>query len=84
MVPGDEEVAYDAASPSTPRAQAQKIPHPAWSQSVPMQLDSAGPSSSSNGQAEEKKDTYDESSDSSHQLNETDSKKEVWKKRKQM
>lgn len=81
MTTVDEELGYDAASPSTPRAQAQRVLHPALNQPIPMQLDSSGPSSS-NGHTDDN-NVQDESSDISHQLTETDSKKEVWKKRKQ-
>jgi hypothetical protein len=74
------ETAHDAASPSTPRAQAQNYLYPAASQPVPMQLD---PATTSNGYGVDS-DTLEESPDADHQITETDSRKEVWKKRKQV
>lgn len=76
----DKEKSVDAASPSTPRAQVKKTLHPVAAQTMSMQLDQA---SSSNGNSEDGSLTFP-SLHSLQQSTEADSRKEVWKKRKQM
>jgi hypothetical protein len=69
----------DAASPSTPRAQTQRNLYAEATPSIVKQLDQ---SPSSFGLAEES--VASTSTDGLSRPTESDSKKEVWKKRKQM
>lgn len=79
MASPDKGKNQEMASPSTPRAHVQKGLHPAASQPIAMQLD---PSHTTNGQSEDA--FQSDNLDGLQRPTEADSRKEVWKKRKQM